>query len=198
MVAPAPGTMPTTMPSIEERANVPFTCPISAAGRQLGLDLAELLQRRRGEALLEPRQHLAQPVGAHHDAQILDAVPQRVEAEREALRAVGAVDADGGDQQPDEQRHEGIDLRSAAQADDAGEAEQDQREIFRRRERQRQPCHRLRQRPPSRRRRPGRRPAPQTGSSPAPWPARRSWPSRSRPTAAARRWARPECGTGWR
>ena len=35
MVAPAPGTMPTTMPSSDERANVPFTWPISAADGSL-------------------------------------------------------------------------------------------------------------------------------------------------------------------
>ena len=55
----------------------------------------------------------------------------RRESEGEAIGAVGIVGADGGDQQADRQADQRVGERSAAQRHHAGEAEQQNSEIFR-------------------------------------------------------------------
>ena len=152
--------------------------------------------RRRREALAEAHEHFAEPVGADHHRQVADAVAQDVAAEREAVHAVDLVDADRRHEHAEEQADERVGERSAAECHDAGEAEQHDREVLGRIERQRdlrerhgeRDHHRCRDEPARqcREERPAERLAPD----------RRRAPSNSRPTAAAHPWARRGCGTG--
>ena len=81
-------------------------------------------------AALEPRQHLAQAIGADHHRHVLHTVGERAQAEGEALDAIGLVDADAGDEQADESAISALMQRAAAQRDHAGDAEDDQREVL--------------------------------------------------------------------
>ncbi len=98
--------------------------------RNARLDFRVPGERRRGESLLEAHENFAQAVRAHHHRQVSDAVAQHADAERETVYAVDLVDADGRDQHADEEADECVGERSAAQGDDAREAEQDDREIL--------------------------------------------------------------------
>ena len=96
MVAPAPGTMPSTVPSTVLRNSVILIAEKFAQRRELrgDVDLAASFGLSMLQALADPRQHFAEAVHADQHFDQLHAVAQDRDAEGKALGAVDAVDAD--------------------------------------------------------------------------------------------------------
>ena len=98
----------------------------------------DLRRHRAGvKLLLDGDQQLADTEQAHHGDDEVDALHQFIDAHGEPHAAGHGIDADRRDGKSDRQRDDGFYRRRPAHADEAGEGQEVDREIFRRSERQR-------------------------------------------------------------
>ena len=91
--------------------------------------------------LFDGDQELTDAEQAHDRDDEVHSLHQLVDTHGEAHAAGDGVDADGGDRKTDRERHDRLDRRGAAHADETCEGKEIDRKIFRRSEGERDLCH---------------------------------------------------------